>query len=552
MELSLDSPLAQYNGSRVSWVNEPNGRGTLSILVSCLSSLFLSSWAVMHLNIPAKRTSTLRRLSSYLYWCIFGIFGPELVIWAAWRQLLSAWALRDELRKVPRQDSNISRHLAITDCSQIMDSDWTITHGFYTLMGGFVIDTYDSTKQTNADYANGISRLSLTPKGMLLLAKCNHLPRIPKEDILDKSKTDELGKMMACAQVTWIVIQVCARLGLRLPVTILEVTTVSHVICALVLYALWWYKPRKVKEPTVLSGDWVQPLAAFMLMCSPESEGQTLPGFRLDDEHSEIACLRLMRSGAAGVEASDAYSFMYKRDGIGTSRLPPQESELVCSATTHARWRLARDAIASYSAVRDIFRCPLDEQGQKYALALQAYPEMPSRCRRENFAEKGTGTAASWLECDTQHLVVASASNWPHDGLLRTTSGLWIGACLWLVSIIYSGIHIAAWEAAFPTKIEAWLWRGAAMYVAFSGLLWASVHVLAQFSARLWWAWYDVMSGDSSRWVSWSIKISCAICGLAYVLARANLIVEAFISLRLLPAAAYITPEWTLGVPHVA
>jgi len=100
MGLSIDLTPAQHNHTKVGWVNEPNGRGTLSILVSCLSSLFLSSWAVMHLNVPCRRSSTARRLATYLYWCIFGIFGPELVIWTAWRQLLSAWALRKELRKV--------------------------------------------------------------------------------------------------------------------------------------------------------------------------------------------------------------------------------------------------------------------------------------------------------------------------------------------------------------------------------------------------------------------------------------------------------------------
>lgn len=112
MGLAIELTPAQHNNTKVGWVNEPNGRGTLSILVSCLSSLFLSSWAVMHLNIPRKRSSAARRLATYLYWCIYGIFGPELVIWTAWRQLLSAWALRNELRKVRYRTSHIRRSVA--------------------------------------------------------------------------------------------------------------------------------------------------------------------------------------------------------------------------------------------------------------------------------------------------------------------------------------------------------------------------------------------------------------------------------------------------------
>lgn len=99
MGVSIELGPAQYNDTKVGWVNEPDGRGTLSILVSCLSSLFLSSWAVMHLNIPQTSSNSTRRLAIYFYWCIYGIFGPELVIWTAWRQLLSAWALRNQLRE---------------------------------------------------------------------------------------------------------------------------------------------------------------------------------------------------------------------------------------------------------------------------------------------------------------------------------------------------------------------------------------------------------------------------------------------------------------------
>lgn len=473
---------------------------------------------------------------------------------------------------------------------EILDSDWTITHGFYTLMGGFAIDINDVQSKSGASFTNGITRLSLTPKGLLLLAKCGHLPHISKEDILDKSKVDELGKLLACAQVTWMIVQVCTRLGLHLPITTLEVTTVSHVVCALVLYALWWHKPRKVDEPTVLSGEWVRPLAAFMLMCSREPQGQTLPGYRLDSEDSEMAGLKLLLanpaagnqpSGGAGhvrlvrkrdqvplvspsqssssdtdaaIERPSVYSCQLQQAESAsiTPNLKSSHEEPETCEITKRRWQLAQDAIEQYPAVRSLLHSPMDEESQKFATALEAYPEMPLKCREKMSAGQPTAPPRTWLECNTQHLVVPTASNWPHDGLLRTTSGLWIGASLWLVSIIFSAIHIAAWYAAFPTAIEAWLWRGAAVYIAFSGLLWAAIHVLAQFSARLWWAWYDVMSGGSSRWLTYPLVVVCGICGLLYVLSRAYLIVEALISLRLLPVAAYVTPEWTLGVPHVA
>lgn len=439
-------------------------------------------------------------------------------------------------------------------------------------MGGFVIDLGHSHGPKYPDFTNGIERLTLTPRGLLLLAKCGHLPKISEEEIMDKSKVDELGKLLACTQVTWMVVQVCTRLGLRLPVTLLEVTAVSHVVCALVLYALWWHKPRKVDEPTVLTGDWVRSLAAFMLMCSHESEGQILPGFHLKGEHSEIAGLKLLPADATihgGSPQTGRFTFAPKHEatlyaGAVRVRIPQPSEDLSLEnvdsendkngifITTKTRWDLALAAVQTYPAVRELLRPPPHGYNHRYETALATYPEMPLKCRRKLQVEDVDLAEDPWLECATQHLVTTIASNWPHDGLLRTTSGLWIGASLWLVSILYSGLHIAAWHAAFPSESEAWLWRSASLYVAFSGLLWAGIHVLAQFSARLWWTWYDLMSGEASRWLTFTVRIICSICGLAYLSARAYLIVEAFVALRLLPVAAYVVPEWTLGVPHIA
>lgn len=80
--------------------------------------------------------------------------------------------------------------------------------------------------------------------------------------------------------------------------------------------------------------------------------------------------------------------------------------------------------------------------------------------------------------------------------------------------------------------------RSSSIYLAFSGILWAIMHLLGEYSARLWWTWYDVMTGDAPRWLNVSLGVICGVCGLENVFARAYSIVEAFVSLRLLPVAA--------------
>lgn len=47
------------------------------------------------------------------------------------------------------------------------------------------------------------------------------------------------------------------------------------------------------------------------------------------------------------------------------------------------------------------------------------------------------------------------------------------------------------------------------------------------------------------------VVIVWGLCGVIYVGARLFILLEAFISLRDLPAAAYQTPNWTPWLPHL-
>ena len=76
---------------------------------------------------------------------------------------------------------------------------------------------------------------------------------------------------MACVQAAWLVLQVIARLQSGLQVTLLKIKTLGHVLCAVVIYILWWHKPQMVLEPLALDGDWVGPLCTYMYMSSQVS-----------------------------------------------------------------------------------------------------------------------------------------------------------------------------------------------------------------------------------------------------------------------------------------
>ncbi|KAI9767689.1 MAG: hypothetical protein M1840_005561 [Geoglossum simile] len=113
-----------------------------------------------------------------------------------------------------------------------------IVQAFYVVMGGITLDIPGG-------------RRTLTPRGLLLLAREGHFIDIPEDTIRDKSKADILAKGLVCCQVTWVVIQCIARKAHGLPVTLLEVHTMVHVVCALSMYALWFRKPLDVKYPSI-------------------------------------------------------------------------------------------------------------------------------------------------------------------------------------------------------------------------------------------------------------------------------------------------------------
>ncbi|ESZ89496.1 hypothetical protein SBOR_10119 [Sclerotinia borealis F-4128] len=146
-------------------------------------------------------------------------------------------------------------------------SPWTIVHGFYAGMGGFVFD-FENSEDNTPPFIPNYQRLTLSARGVSLLAECGYLPDISKREIVDKSKADTMAKLLVILQAGWMLVQVIGRLVSDLPVTLLEVNTLGHVLCTFIIYMLWWHKPRSIMMPTKLKGDWVKPLCAYMYMSS--------------------------------------------------------------------------------------------------------------------------------------------------------------------------------------------------------------------------------------------------------------------------------------------
>jgi len=209
----------------------------------------------LHLNIPPGNASTLSHCVRKAKWIAIGIFAPEIVVYVAWGQRQHVKDLSEDLARIFKKKAQ-RRH------------EWTTTHSWFAYMGGFAIDTKQGCEDLPGEYIEGSPRLFLGCEAVCILARLGWLPDISREAIRDKSKADALAKVLVITQAGWMILQCIMRFVYKLPVTALELNTLAHAVCALLVYALWWEKPLDVSEPTLLIGDWAPGLATAFSLCN--------------------------------------------------------------------------------------------------------------------------------------------------------------------------------------------------------------------------------------------------------------------------------------------
>ena len=107
--------VATTNTTELSgWVDDPDGRGTFTIVSSCVLTLSLCVYTAIHLNVRHHKTTELQSWIETAKWVVFGILAPELVVFVAWRQYVSAIALDRIVR-----GSQESDHICATSQDQV-------------------------------------------------------------------------------------------------------------------------------------------------------------------------------------------------------------------------------------------------------------------------------------------------------------------------------------------------------------------------------------------------------------------------------------------------
>ncbi|KAL8809114.1 MAG: hypothetical protein Q9200_003705 [Gallowayella weberi] len=111
-----------------------------------------------------------------------------------------------------------------------------------------------------------LDKILLTPSGLIYLAEKGYFFEISDSDIQDKSKASWLAKGFVLLQITWTILQCLSRKVVGLPISVLEVHVLVQAGCALIMYGLWFNKPKDIDEPTDVTSKIPEKIIALMLV----------------------------------------------------------------------------------------------------------------------------------------------------------------------------------------------------------------------------------------------------------------------------------------------
>lgn len=110
-------------------------------------------------------------------------------------------------------------------------------------------------------------------------------------------------------------------------------------------------------------------------------------------------------------------------------------------------------------------------------------------------------------------------------------------------SLVFGAVHLAAWNFAFPTTAERWLWRISSLITANLPLLFIpAVYIMFYLAEKV--------LGSHEELPRFIARTSLGISSVIYVAARLFIMVEAFRTFGFLPVEAFQS-TWAANVPHV-
>ncbi|KAA1473511.1 hypothetical protein DENSPDRAFT_278761 [Dentipellis sp. KUC8613] len=398
------------------FVPEPSGRGTIGILLSCVSTLIICIWTSVHPDVPAS-------FSKKVTLAFMMLTAPEVIL---------AFAIADYLE---------ARGIAQEINAEFPACAWTTMDAYFEIMDGFVFD---------GRVVRHFEILDLMLEGEIDLVRSDSL------GISDRSKADGIAKLIACVQIVWLMLQCLARAIEHMPISTLELGTVGYAFVAILIYGLQWQKPKDVRMPVVL-----QPRGSSRRRTSRRR----------------------------------------------TARAPE---------TSQSTRSLSEDNAANGGQRGEHHR--LQQHGPRAEEGRDSTSRRSNDDRRWDGSDSGSDSAsrtskAAFLQFGIEH----------RDQIRNFSVAV---TCL-----IFGGWHCVAWDFAFPSVAELWIWRVCSIVTMVPGVV-----------ITIWLVRGHPEAGVVKRLMSVNYAV--------YALSREAIVVLMFIGLRRLPAGVFDTVKWTTFLPH--
>ncbi|KAF8153946.1 hypothetical protein B0H34DRAFT_676828 [Crassisporium funariophilum] len=499
-----------------------NVRSIWNIIWSCLATVFACTWIAIHPNVPAPSDNPWTILGRRMKLMMSALLAPELIVMWAARQWLGA-------RKIAKRYEG---------------RKWTKTHGFFAIMGGFML------------FENGQAIRTLTTDELAQLASDGDIewPTISEGEIQDRSKGDYLSKGIVIIQVSWFIAQCISRAVSGLVITELEIVTVAFAALNGIMYFLWWNKPLDVRYavPVQLlrrvSVDKAKTRASLDIPpVSTEKVEAGMPG-----HHS----LEVPPTTTKGGELSNNDQ---RQTIIGEEPVLPRPS-------SHGNTELS-DYILEAQQVRPPYRC--STIGNLFASIRQRGTALSECCRgvikpvihklhasiHRTHEEYGAArTVYHYISKPIIGLLWFLDGPFGKDSFdddtptraptfyapeIRRGAETRTFALVLTVASGFGALHCVAWFFTFPSTSEMWMWRISSIIIAVNPIVFTVI-------------WHtDFLQDSFGQSLPDAYGIILVFISITYIIARVILLILPLLALRSLPIGAYDDVDWSSILPHI-
>jgi hypothetical protein len=447
----------------VGWVLESPGRGTLSLIVTCLFTTFLCTWAVIHPRVTRKPS---RRIAHKLALFLKAIVAPEFIAVEG----LQEWS---------------QARMVVKRCEESTAGELDIVHAFYI---GMLALRYRTERGAKIIWPNQYQWLL---DQHIIDWKTHQSWGLSKENIRDKSNANTTVKAFALLQVSWFVAQSIMRAAHHLPLSQLESMTLSYVPLFIVTYFFWWSKPKDVLTPSVvdlpdMTSEQKEIFEHMAVDTIFDDEGMreqdswwniwklTARVFEKEakDKAEEIA----QQSNPSVIDDIEARS-----DKLARSRLSEQPTEATESMIPYKRplKKAATEIVPPRRTLTRLSPSPrrtfpepqLDSTKSPEAI-VQA-TDISSF--KPTLVEKVLRRTTTGLRT-TRTTGITESSSKKKDRILplyhsEIVVAYWdpqvYHSKIWPFTMLFGAsfgaLHLINWNTVFPSVTESWLWRGAAL-----------------------------------------------------------------------------------------